>query len=36
MLGTPLGGTAETMGSYCGFQSGIMWSSGQDRSEKTV
>ena len=36
MLGTPLGGTAETMGSYCGFQSGIMWSAGQDRSKKTV
>ena len=36
MLGTPLGGTAETMGSCCGSQSGVMWSAGQDRSEKTV
>ena len=36
MLGTPLGRTAETIGSYCGFQSGIMLSAGQDRSEKTV
>ena len=24
------------MGSYCGFEPGIMWSAGQDRSEKTV
>ena len=36
MLGTPVGGTAETMGSFCGVPSGVMWSAGQDRSENTV
>ena len=29
-----LNGTAKTMGSYCGFLSGIMWSAGQERAGK--
>ena len=36
MLGTLLNGIAETMGSYCGVLSGIMWFAGQNRSEKTA
>ena len=30
MLGTPVGGTVETVGSFCGSQSGVMWSAEQD------